>query len=259
MIRYPHEKNNTNFRAYEAQSFNDCINDLCLLEIPLLDRTYTWSNKCNNPTLERLDRVFINLTWDDVFPSTTLYSLTRTTSDHVPLKIDISTTIPKSRLFCFENYWIQCPGFIDVISAAWCCSTSSAEAAAILSTKLKGTRRALKHWKGRKNNLSQQETDCRIVINLLDRVEEIRPLSTQEANLRSLVVTILSRVTQAKFVLWKQRSKVWAAIEGDENTRYFHACANQRHRHNKIQIIEHDGRELSNHEHKAAVERKSRS
>jgi hypothetical protein len=53
--------------------------------------------------------------------------------------------------------------------------------------------------------------------------------------------------------MWRQRSKVRAAIEGDENTRYFHACANQRHRRNKIQVIEHDGVEVHNHDQKAAI------
>jgi hypothetical protein len=53
--------------------------------------------------------------------------------------------------------------------------------------------------------------------------------------------------------MWKQRSKVRAAVEGDENTRFFHAYANQRHRKNKIQIIEHDGCELHNHDQKAMV------
>ena len=61
MIRYAHEKNNSNFRQAEAEAFNDCINDMCLIELPLLDRRYTWSNKRSAPTLERLDRVFINL------------------------------------------------------------------------------------------------------------------------------------------------------------------------------------------------------
>jgi hypothetical protein len=40
MIRYSHEKNNPNFRFSEAESFNDCINDLCLIELPLLDRRF---------------------------------------------------------------------------------------------------------------------------------------------------------------------------------------------------------------------------
>jgi endonuclease/exonuclease/phosphatase family metal-dependent hydrolase len=62
MIRYAHEKNNANFHQTEAENFNDYINDMCLIELPLLDRRYTCSNKCSTPTLKRLDRVFINLT-----------------------------------------------------------------------------------------------------------------------------------------------------------------------------------------------------
>jgi exonuclease III len=41
MIRYVHEKNNSNFQMAEAKAFNDCINDMCLIEVPLLDRSYT--------------------------------------------------------------------------------------------------------------------------------------------------------------------------------------------------------------------------
>jgi len=111
MIRYAREKNNPNFRHAEVELFNDCINDMCLIELPLLDRKYTWSNKHSTPTLERLDRAFINLAWDEMFPSTLLSSLTRSTSDHVPLQVEISTFIPKSTLFRFENFWVQNAGF----------------------------------------------------------------------------------------------------------------------------------------------------
>lgn len=76
MIRYGHEKNNPNFRVAEAEAFNDYVNEMCLLEIPLLDRAYTWSNKQRTPTLELLDQVFINLDWDNKLPSTILSSLT---------------------------------------------------------------------------------------------------------------------------------------------------------------------------------------
>lgn len=43
------------------------------------------------------------------------------------------------------------------------------------------------------------------------------------------------------------------ALEGDENTRFFHACATQRNRRNKIQVIEHHDCEIHNHDQKAAV------
>lgn len=105
VIRYVHEKNNANFRHSEAEAFNDCINDMNLIEPPLTDRSYTWSNMRAEPTLERLDRVFINVEWDNVLPNTILSSFTRSTSNHVPLCINISTTIPHAPIFRFENFW----------------------------------------------------------------------------------------------------------------------------------------------------------
>lgn len=65
LIRFPNEKNNNNFHRSDAESSNNTIDLLALLELPLLDRQFTWSNKRANPTLERIDRVFINLAWDD--------------------------------------------------------------------------------------------------------------------------------------------------------------------------------------------------
>lgn len=136
MIRYSHEKNNSSFRVHEADAFNDYINDLCLIEIPLLDRSFTWSNKCSTPTLERLDRVFINLTWDEKLPNTILSSLTRTTSDHVPLMIEIATSIPKSRLFRFDNFWVSEAGFYDSVNTSWSCRTGNSDPSTVLAAKL---------------------------------------------------------------------------------------------------------------------------
>jgi hypothetical protein len=151
MIRYSHEKNNANFRLAEAEAFNQCV--------------------------ERLDRVFINLAWDEILPSTILSSLTRTTSDHVPLRVDVSTVIPKSNLFRFENYWVKAAGFQDVLTSVWACRTDNNDTSAIVAAKLKETRRAIREWRKQIPRIAQRETDCRIVINLLDRVEEARPLS----------------------------------------------------------------------------------
>jgi hypothetical protein len=104
----------------------------------------------------------------------------------------------------------------------------------MIVAKLKETRRSLKIWRKQHANLNQQEGDCKLVINLLDHIEEHRPLSVLEANLHSVVTAVLSRTTHAKLTLWRTRAKVRAAIEGDENTRYFHACGNQRRQKNNI-------------------------
>jgi len=81
-VRFPDDKNNEAFHAIEAAWFNSTIHDLALLEIPLLGRQFTWSNHRDNPTLVCLDRVFVNDSWDSLFPNTTLTARTQTTFDH---------------------------------------------------------------------------------------------------------------------------------------------------------------------------------
>jgi exonuclease III len=60
LIRSPRDKSNDNFNSSEAACFNDFINLLGLIEIPLLDRQFTWSNMQDSPILARLDRVLVN-------------------------------------------------------------------------------------------------------------------------------------------------------------------------------------------------------
>jgi hypothetical protein len=95
--------------------------------------------------------------------------------------------------------------------------------------------------------------DCKAVISILDAVEENRPLTRLELVLREIIVRLLSRTVKEKLLLWKQKSKIRVALEGDENTRYFHACASQRLRHNKIQVLDHDDLELFGHDQKAQL------
>lgn len=117
LIRFPGEINNDNFDASEANLFNDTINSLEIVEIPLVDRAYTWSNKRDVPTLVRLDRVFVNLMWDAAFPNTALSSLTRYASDHVPLLLHAYTKTPKGCCFRFENAWLHHQSFKEAINA----------------------------------------------------------------------------------------------------------------------------------------------
>jgi hypothetical protein len=42
LVQTPRDKSNGNFNSSEAALFNDFINNLGLLEIPLLDRQFTW-------------------------------------------------------------------------------------------------------------------------------------------------------------------------------------------------------------------------
>nr|ABA96638.1 retrotransposon protein, putative, LINE subclass [Oryza sativa Japonica Group] len=95
--------------------FNDVISSLGLLEIPLSGRSYTWSDMQADPLLEQLDWVFTSANWISVFPNTQALVTAKNTSDHAPIKIQIATSIPKSNVFRFENYWLKQPGLLDQV------------------------------------------------------------------------------------------------------------------------------------------------
>jgi hypothetical protein len=84
--------------------FNNIINNLGLLELPLKGRSFTWSNMQNCPLLEQLDWFFTSVSWTACYPSTLVKPLARAISDHVPCVLQIKTSIPKSDLFRFENF-----------------------------------------------------------------------------------------------------------------------------------------------------------
>jgi hypothetical protein len=139
------EHNNNNFSLSEANLFNDCINNLALIELPLCDKQFTWSNGRDSPTLVRLDRIFINHAWNFGFPSSTLTSLTRDTSDHVPLIATIFTAIPKHDSFRYEPSWALHARFRSSISNSWA-STCRQDPTSQILARLKLCRSACKKW-----------------------------------------------------------------------------------------------------------------
>lgn len=256
LIRFSHEKNKRSFRQREAGAFNSTINALALIELPLLDRRFTWSNKRASPTLERLDRAFFNLAWNNVFPNTTLSSLPRITSDHVPLILNIQTTVPKTRHFRFESAWTLSTACQQIIQKCWAPnhrSTQQLTSAAALAKALKRTRYDLKNWASKRSPAHLREAAAKQIINLIDLKEEARTLSNAEKRLRFVVSDTLHSAIAEKIAFWKQRGKVRAAIDGEENTQYFHAAASQRLRKNTITSLLTDGTEFHSHAQKATI------
>jgi hypothetical protein len=88
IIRRPEEKNNDNFNTRWPFIFNAIIESLDLREIALSGRQFTWANRRDVPTYEKLDRVLASVSWEQKFPLVSVRALTRGSSDHTPLLID---------------------------------------------------------------------------------------------------------------------------------------------------------------------------
>jgi len=145
--------------------FNEAISALGLVELPLKGRRFTWSNKQLSPLLERLDWFFTSAPWTITYPNTFASSVVNETSDHTTCVITISTAIPKTSIFMFENYWMEHEEFMPLVQHTWASSVNETDMAKVITAKFKNLRRVLKDWQ---RNLS----------NLKLAIENVKPVLT---------------------------------------------------------------------------------
>ncbi|CAO2142968.1 unnamed protein product [Urochloa humidicola] len=252
LTRSANDNSNGAVNPVLTSAFNDLIHDLCLVDLPLLDRLFTWSNQREHPTLARLDRILLNNAMSLAFPNTSLTSLPKPTSDHTPIQLKLSTTIPKPNLFRFENGWLKHRDYLPAVLPAWH-HAGSQDAAAALVRSLKATRCASKVWARGKRAFPTLTSNCKFTIFLFDVLEEGCDLSAGEQLLRRLCRDRLALDVRERAAYWKQRGKQRAIREADSNTQFFHAHASQRLRRNHIRTLEVDGCVVTAHDAKTAA------
>lgn len=108
IIRGVQEKNKKRGNLKFVAKFNNVINSLGLREIDMGGGKYTWTNKQRHPTLEKLDRVLMSFSWEDMYPLVSVRKLVREVSDHNPLLLSTGMeerSAPGQREFRFELSW----------------------------------------------------------------------------------------------------------------------------------------------------------
>ncbi|OAY83381.1 hypothetical protein ACMD2_21719 [Ananas comosus] len=130
--------------------FNDLIRDLALIDLPMFNQSYTWSNLHATPTLARLDRFLVSTEWDHEFPLTRVETLPRITSDHCPILLTAKNcSRGKTKIFHFEEAWLNHAGFISKFLDWWReGSQGPRKKSAVLSftAKLRHCRIRIKEW-----------------------------------------------------------------------------------------------------------------
>lgn len=139
----------------------------------------------SSPLLEKLDWVYTPSPWTLSFPDTAVKVLGRPLSDHSPFVITIGTSIPRSSLFRFENYWLSFPEFKQVVALHWNTTPSFANDAQTINAQFKQVRFGLKHWSKELSKLSKLIINCNFVLTMLDGLEDQRPFSGLESAFRS--------------------------------------------------------------------------
>jgi len=141
-------------------------------------------------------------------------------------------------VFRFENLWVDHPGFLDLVKSVWNTEVNATNSATRISAKFKLLRAALKKWSKKLSNLNNLLKKCNCTLEVLDALEEHRPLFTQEYNFRKILKAHILRLLRYRKEYWKKRYTVrWTKL-GDEGTKFFHAAATERYRINTITIYQ---------------------
>lgn len=112
------------------------LNDLELKELHLHGRLFIWRNERVHPTLERIDRLFVSMEWEDRFPKHHLRCLSTDGSDHVPLVLNTNSQPLRCRKFHFEAIWPRLLGYLEMVTMAWSTTLHNADPCRVLESEI---------------------------------------------------------------------------------------------------------------------------
>lgn len=134
-------------RSTDMVEFNEFVNSLKLIDLPLERRKFTWY-KDNGKCCSRLDRFLLSEKWVSNWPSLAQFGLKRKVSDHaaILLKKDIKDWGP--RPFKFLSCWLEEKGFKELVEEEWKTSKVEGWSGYVLKEKLKSLKERIRAWHG---------------------------------------------------------------------------------------------------------------
>nr|GEX02625.1 RNA-directed DNA polymerase, eukaryota [Tanacetum cinerariifolium] len=201
-VRCKEERWGSNFNSRGANAFNTFISSSGLYDIQLEGYSFTWSQPSASK-MSQLDRFLLSNGLFSFFPHISAVCLDRHLSDHRPILLRECTSDFGPILFRFYHSWLDLPDFKSHQIS--------------LSNELKSKLNDIE------KRLDQGETSDEI---LLSRMEVLKQLQEIQA---------------VKNCDLMQKAKIRWAIEGDENSKYFHAIINKKRASLSVKGILVDG------------------
>lgn len=192
-------------RSKEMNGFKEFITESGLIDLPLIDRKYTWY-KADGSTMSRLDRFLITEEWLSTWRNVSQWGLKISVSDHCAMVLKIKETNWGPKPFCMLKCLEQMEGYEEFVKKGWSEFQVSGWKGYMLKEKLKGVKNKLKTWNREHcGNLDSKISEAKDELLRLDLKGEEGNLLVEEVVQRRLCVTkIHVRNSRKCSLLWQK-------------------------------------------------------
>ena len=201
------------------KNFDSFMRECELLDPPLQNASFTWSNLQESPVCKRLDRFLYSNEWGQLFPQGLQEALLRRTSDHWPIVLDTNPFMRGSTPFRFENMWLQHPSFKENFRNWWRGFQGNGWEGLKFMKRLQFVKANLKEWN--KVSFGELKERKKSILNDLanfDAFEQVWGLTFDLLNQRALRKGELEELIVREEIHWRQKDRVKWVKEGDCNS-----------------------------------------
>ncbi|XP_062103251.1 uncharacterized protein LOC133814280 [Humulus lupulus] len=199
---------------------------------------FTWSNKhdIGDQIFSKLDRVFTNVSWLDLFPKTEACFKCDCVSDHSCCIIE-SQELNKVGIkpFRFCNHWLHYRRFKETVLESWNSTSGSGRGLNQIVQKLFRVKHVLKRFK--REEVGDVVLDYKLAKEELSNAQEALATNPSDHTMHQAVIQVQQKFTvmQNRYSSFlKQQSKVNWVVFSDDNSKYFHAVMRKRRIENRI-------------------------
>lgn len=249
-VRSMDERLGSVFCHRTAARFNNFIHESGLIELNLGGKKFTYmSSDCGKHS--KLDRFLVSPVVLNFWPDLKATALNRLYSDHCPILLSSGVIDFGPYPFRFFNTWLSDPKLDDLVMEIWnkhvpLQLAKKLSPLPVLTGKFKHLKSLIRAWRNEVTATQKWEVEnLKQKIEKIDQLAEIGQNTSQMGLDRAEAVQRVREIEAIKILDLRQKSRSKWALEGDENSSYFHGIINKHLRSQRINGLSIGGQWIS--------------
>nr|GEX59921.1 putative RNA-directed DNA polymerase, eukaryota, reverse transcriptase zinc-binding domain protein [Tanacetum cinerariifolium] len=241
-VRFERERLGFVFNVWGANEFNSFMSNAGLVEIQLEGFSFTWSHP-SAAKMSKLDRFLVSEGFLSLFPHISTLCLDKNLSDHRPILLHELVTDYGATPFRLYHSWFYFHGFDDMVRSTWNSFVlEDSNGMVRFKKKLQMMKKEIRSWVA-----DHKRKQTGRLIDIQDKLSNIDHTLDQGGASDEILLSrmeLMKQMLDIKSIVAReqiQKAKIQWAIEGDENSKFFHGVVNRKRVQLSVKDVMIDG------------------